>query len=411
MPLFTIAQSNYKPGYIVTTKGDTLKGYINYKEWGTNPKSITFKSTLNDKDIHNYDTENLTSFNVIGLESYKLYSGPISTDATDPNRISTGRDSSFKVDNVFLKVLFRGQKITLYVYNDSKRRFYISGNSNYAPYELIYRTYLNGDRTNEGERTIIEAGYKRQLLMLAQQYKMLNDDINTEIRQADYTDADLENVVSQIDGVSKSEYKKKQSDRAGINFYIGGGVNFTSIQAGGDYASAGGKNYNSTPFTGVIGLNVLLTPNTGRLAIRAEISATSFQYRSNYVNKISPYVLVHYSFDVLSLTFTPQIIYNVYNTPNFKIYGGIGVDFNSYKYSNKIFKSEDGSQITTLYPFYFYEYSGVPFAKAGIILNKRLEIYSKFNISSPLSNSPFFVLDITTTQIGINYFLGKTKNS
>ena len=34
LPLLSIAQSNYKSGYVVTLKGDTLRGYINYKEWG-----------------------------------------------------------------------------------------------------------------------------------------------------------------------------------------------------------------------------------------------------------------------------------------------------------------------------------------------------------------------------------------
>src|ERR1041384_6957193 len=37
--LFTIhisifAQSNYRPGYVVQSNGDTLKGFINYREWG-----------------------------------------------------------------------------------------------------------------------------------------------------------------------------------------------------------------------------------------------------------------------------------------------------------------------------------------------------------------------------------------
>ena len=44
LPLLSIAQANYKSGYVVTLKGDTLRGYINYKEWGRNPKDIDFKA-------------------------------------------------------------------------------------------------------------------------------------------------------------------------------------------------------------------------------------------------------------------------------------------------------------------------------------------------------------------------------
>ena len=39
LPLLSIAQSNYKPGYVVDIKGDALHGYLDQKEWGHNPKS------------------------------------------------------------------------------------------------------------------------------------------------------------------------------------------------------------------------------------------------------------------------------------------------------------------------------------------------------------------------------------
>jgi len=408
LPLYTIAQHNYKPGYVVTNKGDTLTGFIDYKEWATNPNSITFKTSLNDEKRQKYDTENMTGFSITGLESYRLYTGPITTDATDPNHISTGRDSSFKVVTVFLKVLLKGKKITLYAYDNTKRRFYISESSNYAPYELIYRIYLDEPRVIDGSRTVVEADYKKQLLMLAQKYSVLNYDISKEIRHSDYLDADLKSVVSQIDGGSKSEFKKAYNDKARINFYIGSAVNLATVTADGDYALAGGKNYKSTSPRAVVGFNVLLAPNTGRLILSAEISATNWQYRSDYMNKIYPYVLVHYSFDVFNLTFTPQIIYNLYNKPNFKIYGGAGLDFTSIKYSNEIFKSQDGQQVTVIYPFNFFEFSSVPFVKAGIILDKRFDIYTKFDASTPVSGGPFFFLDFSVIQIGVNYFFGKT---
>jgi len=42
--LSSLAQSNYKPGYVVDLRNDTLKGFIDYKEWENNPKTFTFKS-------------------------------------------------------------------------------------------------------------------------------------------------------------------------------------------------------------------------------------------------------------------------------------------------------------------------------------------------------------------------------
>jgi len=36
-PAVLFAQSNFKSGYIVMPKGDTVKGYIDYREWDNNP--------------------------------------------------------------------------------------------------------------------------------------------------------------------------------------------------------------------------------------------------------------------------------------------------------------------------------------------------------------------------------------
>ncbi|MDB5026006.1 MAG: hypothetical protein JWP78_3761 [Mucilaginibacter sp.] len=36
LPALSYAQSNYKPGYVITLKGDTLPGFIDYREWNSN---------------------------------------------------------------------------------------------------------------------------------------------------------------------------------------------------------------------------------------------------------------------------------------------------------------------------------------------------------------------------------------
>jgi hypothetical protein len=37
------AQVNFLPGYVVSPKGDTLKGFIDYRNWENNPDRITFR--------------------------------------------------------------------------------------------------------------------------------------------------------------------------------------------------------------------------------------------------------------------------------------------------------------------------------------------------------------------------------
>ncbi|HTD41168.1 MAG TPA: hypothetical protein VK671_11145, partial [Mucilaginibacter sp.] len=58
------AQSNYKPGYVVDLKGDTLKGFIDYREWGSNPNAIDFKTTVTDKESKRFSPADINYFNI-----------------------------------------------------------------------------------------------------------------------------------------------------------------------------------------------------------------------------------------------------------------------------------------------------------------------------------------------------------
>src|SRR5882757_9745214 len=103
LPLMAFSQSNYKPGYVVTLKGDTLHGFIDYREWNLTPTAINFKTAITDNKARKLTPEEINSFNINGLEAYERYTGTISMDATDERRINNGRDTSFRTETVFFK--------------------------------------------------------------------------------------------------------------------------------------------------------------------------------------------------------------------------------------------------------------------------------------------------------------------
>ena len=139
LPLFSLAQSNYKPGYIVTLKGDTVRGFIDYKEWNLTPTFINFKTAISDNKSRKFTPAEISFFNINGLEAYQRYTGPISMDVTDERRISNSRDTSFNTVTVFFKVLQKGANLALYSYSDELklRLFVVEGTD--APVELVYR--------------------------------------------------------------------------------------------------------------------------------------------------------------------------------------------------------------------------------------------------------------------------------
>jgi hypothetical protein len=209
-PLFSTAQSNYQPGLVVTLKGDTLRGFINFKEWDNNPRYIFFKtdplgtpSKFTVKDIR------YLRVNVDFLVEYQKYEGLISTDNIDIDKIHAERDSTFRLDTVFLKVLQRGKNLVLYSYSDDvKTRYFISENSADSPQELTYRIYYDYNNSKTTGRTVYENNYKEQLYSIGVKANMMNDKLKRYISQADYTQIYLITIASRINGISEADSSK-----------------------------------------------------------------------------------------------------------------------------------------------------------------------------------------------------------
>ena len=101
LPFLASSQTNFKPGYVINLKGDTIKGYIDYRGWDSSPTSISFKSNLNDKDVVAYTINDINYFDVTDIESYQKFNATISLDVTDIDKLGYDKDSTFKVETVF----------------------------------------------------------------------------------------------------------------------------------------------------------------------------------------------------------------------------------------------------------------------------------------------------------------------
>src|SRR6185312_1262193 len=168
LPLFSAAQSDYKPGYVVTLKGDTVHGFINLRNWDSNPTDISFKSSANSGE-QRFTVNDIKLFNIPGFVAYRRFTVHISLDETNTLRLVTGRDTSYKVDAVFMRELQRGKNIALYAYADQiKTRYYVGEYPDYTPTELVYRVYLDDGAVSEKHgRSVNENTYLKQLFALA----------------------------------------------------------------------------------------------------------------------------------------------------------------------------------------------------------------------------------------------------
>lgn len=406
-PLFTIAQSNYKPGYIIDFKGDTAKGFIDYKEWDQNPKNIKFKANFTNSDTKKLNITDIKAFSVTGFEYYERYVVRTSMDYVDIPHVTTGIDTTTKMDTVFLRVLQKGKNVTLYSYTDHiKARFYIKDNSSVVPEELIYRVYRNPENLGT---LITKNNYVGQLTILVHNLGLDSAKVANLIVQQNYTESDMVSIVSKING-GNSEKTNETKSLYSIKFHAGLAINASSLHYSGGSELAINANTSSYVFPkAVIGLDAYSV--AGRFIYRIEAAITMSKYQAT---AISPQTSATYYYTenlkMVTTTFTPQLLYNLYNTNAFKFYLGVGSSFNfsSYPTAETIRSNNFGTQATVLTndPDLIKLWLSFP-VKAGIVLNKRIEIYTSYEHQGTITSNYDEVGNIRIFSAGVNLSLGK----
>jgi hypothetical protein len=320
LPTLTYAQSNYKPGYVVNLKGDTIRGYINNKDWDSNPRTISFKKIVTDNNTQKFTTNDIGFFTVEGV-SYQKYTGPISTDGTSIDKLSEGRDTSYRIDTVFLQILQKEKNVALYSYSDNiKSHFFISENPDFKPVELMYRIYYgNADVAGNGNRTVYENTFLKQLFALANKYHVLDDELTSVIQKAGYNKGDIMAIVSRINNISKADYENKYTEHTSSDFYIGAAINIFSASPKPVARAYGYPSSTSVLPAFSVGINLIPRPKSDKVEFRAEMAFAESSYNSVNLSTIS---------------FVPQGIYNFYHSQDLKIYLGFGFLLTYNLYSN-----------------------------------------------------------------------------
>ncbi|MDB5146305.1 MAG: hypothetical protein JWQ57_325 [Mucilaginibacter sp.] len=406
-PFFLKAQSNFKPGYVIALNGQTIKGFVNEKEWDTNPASINFKTSLNAVEVKNYTADDIVYFEVTNSVAYQRYNGFVSTDETNISRLPTGRDSSQKMDVIFLKLQQKGPNISLYSYNDAiKMRYFVADNKAGKTSELIFRQYFIPDR---GTATHSENEYVPQLYDLATKYNPGSAELKQFIENARYTLSDLKKISQNINNlaVDNNNYGTSSS----IDFFVGAGGDLTTYSFSGN-----GPFYNNIPtktsFSPFItaGFNFYPNYDAGKFALRAEVLYTSSSYETQvdlyYAQPDKPKAT--YRLKQHEIGFSPQVLYYLYNTKEVKVYAGAGFMMNLTSYSgNTTTNNSDASQVLINVLQLDKRWLSYP-VKAGLILNKKLEVVLSYafpsSITGVASTSPNnYALKISSIKGGLNY--------
>lgn len=183
--IFVYSQPNIRPGYIIDTEGDTIKGYIDYRDWQVNPRTIQFsrsdtgtKITCTPISVRGFGVEGNIYISQIVQHNIRAYR------IEDLNYTPT---LLYTTDTVFLKALVLGEK-SLYSYYDKVGRdhFYIGKGNNMEL--LVYQRYLKKSEDQSALNVIMSNNkYVGQLILY------LNDcaSLKPQIERAEYTGRSL----------------------------------------------------------------------------------------------------------------------------------------------------------------------------------------------------------------------------
>ena len=388
LPLFCFSQSNYQPGFIINLKGDTIKGFIDYKGWDKTPTSISFKDNISSQNIKQLTKNEISFFSIIGVESYQKFIGNISLNNIEADHIGYGSDTTYRVDTVFFKILQKGNNLALYSYTDKiKTRYYLGENPDYTPKELIYRIYKNS-KTEENNQfyktTIVEDTYLKQLFALANKYNSLDDELSRIFTNGQYSESYLLKIFSKINKIKTYDINKNVQPK--LNYFVGAGLSYDSQYAGSDISII----RSTLPLISG-GINLIPKPKSEKIELRVELQLSMSKYNPSLAPKNN-------SINLLNITLMPQIIFNFYNKEDFKIFlgGGLAVSHHNFFNTNSLAYQDYASYTTNTF-----------LLKAGIKTSKKIAIYMNILTDYSVNTSDFSNIFNNTVNVGVLYFWGK----
>ncbi|MBN1185567.1 MAG: hypothetical protein JXB49_24990 [Bacteroidales bacterium] len=425
------AQSNYREGCVVDNQGDTLKGYIDDREWVKNPEKIAFKPSLESKDEVVCDVSNSTYFRIKGEDAYQRFTLPVSMDRIELPNLSRGPDTSKIIKTVFLKFLVAGSDVNLYSYSDNlKTRYFYWEKSANVPVELGYKVYYRAAE-NDFSKVMTLKSYLNQLTYLANKYGYDSKELKTEIEGAQYLVKDIARIVVKLNNGEAANFYLLRSKREksifkpivikpfatiflrrsvltklqGSTYNIHGStLTYPEINTGSD------RNVCWLPS---VGMGFQIMRKTGARFYAQEELAFSMDKLSASDEYLANGITGNYSYDLSewNLTLNNLAIYNVYHKQRLKIFIGTGIEINysrimSLEYNiHKVYPSDpiyerDENRKDFMNPNQFW--LSVPL-KAGFIINNTVSAHAIYRFPTARFNMKEDELIINTMEIGVSY--------
>jgi hypothetical protein len=378
LPTLVFAQTNFHQGYVVKINGDTVKGYIDYREWSESPLSIDFKTNKDDNQVQQFDPTTVRRFGVNGMETYITYNGLISNDLNHFPNLANRLDTSKIQANIFLRLVTAGSHLSLYSQTDGRKFRYFVAETNGTPVELKYTQYYT-----EQHQSVERAFFRGQLIVYINQYTPGNTPLTNEAGTIAFEQDQIEKIVYKINGDTVAR-ANGHIEKSRFRWFIGGSFSYAQ------------EKYEPGVFNAIprlnFGFDVFDNPNVQQWVFRTTIALSYINAKTSYATSTGAVAIATY--DQTSFSFGPQILYNLYNRDNVKVFVGGGASLNFSTYSSDP-SSVNGYKIVNPGTFWY----NLPIT-AGFAVNKNFEFAFTYAPYEHIVNMRFF-------DIGAKFYIGK----
>lgn len=330
-----ISAGDYRGGYIVTNLGDTILGYVDYKDWEVNPESVVFTLVLGPigktfyiNELQGFGVKNkIYRRNIVEIDKSPLKRRDLN-HSEEPEMIS---------DTVFLKVLVDGDKMLYYLGDENEKKHFFIGPEGQIE-TLIYDRYLTDIK---GEPPVaVNSSYRDQLIRYLQDCPTIGE----VVQLVEYTDEDLIDLFKYHSRCSDSpiDYSLKLN-KAELEWGLLIGGTYTLFDIRGDNHAfqdlVRAEYSHSSDISFGMNCNILF-PMRGRsiLSFNNEFLYTSY-FVSSYsqTTETGDLVSSHYTefdnsyinWNLMLRYYYPIGSFNIYSNMGYSI--GYAIDLNSYK--------------------------------------------------------------------------------
>jgi hypothetical protein len=277
--LFTFSavfgQENFLPGYIISDSHDTLRGFIDYRNWSRNPNQIAFKNTpVSDAVVH--QVEGILGFSV-NNETYLRATVQHDINPIRTEDLSYSPVPKYEKLTAFLMVLSQGSK-SLYFLKDQDNRISLYIKSDNGEYILLVNYRYLVDSGN----LITNKMYKEQL----RTYFSGCPAVLKRIKLLSYSETALTALFSQYYTECSKEgaVSVTTPEQVGLDWGVVAGATLTTLKFKGDANLEQLKFDPSLRATGGVYLNITIPRGNRRISIYNELIFSGYSAVSQGVS-------------------------------------------------------------------------------------------------------------------------------